>query len=76
MKFKYEIIIIGVIFCHVNIKKQDIQFNPSIIDGNHKWNGISLIFIKSGIIIKILFFSINIIDLLIKKIIKIIEVKA
>ena len=76
LKFKYEIKIKGVIFCHVNIKKQDNQFNPSIIEGNHKWKGIILIFIKRGIIIKILLLIINIIDLLIKKIIKIIEVKA
>ena len=66
----------GVIFCQVNINKQDNQFNPSIIEGNHKWKGINLIFISKGNMIIMLFIIVNNIDLLIKKISKIIDVKA
>lgn len=76
LKFKYEIIIIGEIFCHVNIIKHENQFNPSIIEGNHKWKGINLSLIKSGIITIISLLIININDLLIKKINNKIEAKA
>jgi len=74
--FKYEIIIKGVIFCQVIIIKHENQFNPSNIEGNHKWNGINLNFINNGIIINKLLLFINNRFLLIKKINKIIEAKA
>lgn len=77
LKIKYDIIIIGEIFCHVNINKQVIQFNPSINEGIHKWKGISLNFINNGIIkIKLKLLNIKNIDLLIKKINNKIEAKA
>lgn len=74
--FKYEIIIKGVIFCQVIIIKHENQFNPSNIEGNHKWNGINLNFINNGRIINKLLLFINNRFLLIKKINKIIEAKA
>lgn len=64
-KIKYEIITIGEIFCQVSINKHDIQFNPSIIEGNHKWNGISLnLIIKGKIINKLKLYIIKKNDLL------------
>jgi len=74
--FKYEIIIRGAIFCHVIISRHAIQFNPSIIEGNHKWNGISLNFINNGIIIIIFLLFKKKKFLLIKKINNRIEAKA
>lgn len=66
----------GLIFCQVNIIKQENQFNPSIIEGNHKWNGINLNFINKGIINKKLLLLIKKnIDLLIKNINNKIEAK-
>lgn len=38
--------IIGAIFCQVNIRRQFIQFNPSITSGNQEWKGAAPIFIK------------------------------
>lgn len=74
--FKYEIIIKGLIFCHVIIIKHENQFNPSIIEGNHKWNGIILNFINKGNINKkLLLLIIKKIDLLIKNINNKIEAK-
>lgn len=74
--FKYEIIIIGLIFCQVNIIKQDVQFNPSIIDGNHKWKGINLNLINNGKINKKFLLIKKNIDLLINIINIKIEAKA
>ena len=68
--------IIGAIFCHVIINKQANQLRPSIIEGNHKWNGISLNFINNGIMINILKFLIKNIDLFNRKIKSRIEAKA
>ena len=56
--------------------KHENQFNPSIIEGNHKWKGIKLNFIRRGKIIIISLLIINIKDLLIKKINNKIEAKA
>lgn len=39
-------IIIGAIFCHVNIIKQFIQFSPSSTSGNQAWKGAAPIFMK------------------------------
>lgn len=74
--FIYEIIIIGEIFCHVNNKKHLIQSSPSMREGNHKWNGISLNFINKGINIIILILLINNKDLLINNSNNKIEAKA
>lgn len=49
-------IIIGAIFCHVNIIKLVIQFKPSIISGNQKWNGAAPILVKRDIFIIIIKF--------------------
>jgi hypothetical protein len=68
--------IIGAIFCHVIIIKHANQFNPSIIEGNHKWKGIRLNFINSGIIISILKSLIKKIDLFKSKINSKMEAKA
>lgn len=74
--FKYEIKINGEIFCQVIINKHENQFNPSIIEGNHKWKGINLNFINNGKIIKILLLFKKKKFLLIKKINNKIEAKA
>lgn len=67
----------GEIFCQVINKRQDIQFKPSIIEGNHKWKGIKLSFINKGIKInKLIFIIRKNIDLKIKKINNRIEAKA
>jgi len=66
----------GEIFCQVIINKHENQFNPSIIEGNHKWKGIKLSFINKGKI-KIKFLLIKKKKfLLIKKIKSKIEAKA
>lgn len=55
--FKYEIKIIGLIFCQVNIIRQIVHESPSIIEGSHKWNGIILNLINNGIIIIMFIFN-------------------
>jgi len=75
-KYKYEIIIIGAIFCHVISNKHANQFKPSIIEGNQRWNGISLNFISSGMTINILKSLIKNIDLFNNKINSKIDAKA
>jgi hypothetical protein len=74
--FRYEIKINGEIFCQVIINKHENQFNPSIIEGSHKWKGINLNFINNGKIIRILLLFIKKKFLLIKKINNKIEAKA
>lgn len=37
---------IGASFCHVNIINAFVQFKPSIISGNQKWNGAAPIFVN------------------------------
>lgn len=74
--FRYEIKTNGEIFCQVIINRHENQFNPSIIEGNHKWKGINLNFINNGKIIKILLLFIKKKFLLIKKINNKIEAKA
>lgn len=51
---KYEINIIGAIFCQVNIIKVLDQFNPLIISGNQKWKGAAPIFIRRAHLIIII----------------------
>jgi hypothetical protein len=48
---KYDVKIIGAIFCTVIISKQFIHLKPSITLGNHQCSGAAPIFIKSGVII-------------------------
>jgi hypothetical protein len=48
---KYDVKIIGAIFCTVIISKQFIHLKPSITLGNHQCNGAAPIFIRSGVII-------------------------
>lgn len=55
---EYIIIIIGAIFCHVNIIIHKFQFNPSIISGNQKWNGAAPILVNIDEFIIILKFLI------------------
>lgn len=75
-EYKYDIIIIGAIFCQVNIKKHEVQFKPSIIEGNQRWKGIKLNFINKGKIMIIFSLLIKKNDLLINKINNIIEANA
>lgn len=51
--------IIGAIFCQVNITNLIIQFKPSIISGNQKWNGAAPILVKSAEFIKIIKISLK-----------------
>lgn len=66
----------GLIFCQVNIIKHDVQFSPSIIEGNHKWKGIKLNLINKGIINKKFLLIKKNIDLLINIINNKIDAKA
>lgn len=58
----YINMIIGAIFCHVNIIKQFIHLNPSITSGNQKWNGAAPIFVNNEelIIITIVFLRLRV----------------
>jgi len=60
-------IIKGIIFWIVDKMKQLYQFNPSITDGTHNWNGKNPIFMKIEIINKILKNSLFILKLSIFK---------
>lgn len=63
---EYIKIVIGAIFCHVNIIIEFIQFNPSITSGNQKWNGAAPIFVKIAVSIIMdeyfLVFNISLLD--------------